>query len=294
VGAGRWGAAVVVVLQFASCREATQIVIEARTNVECPAVFGTTFTVGSPGRIETAPPSAETSACAPDGMIGTLVVVPETAPDAVLSVKIAMRVNAKGSCVPPAYEGCILARRKLRYVPHEQLRLPITLYAQCLGVVCAADRTCDAAGRCVTDTPLCDGDLCKDDGATDAGRDTGGVEPMPDGGDASAQAVACPPDTCVVPEICCWSPVTRSGTCATAATDCLTRTTVSCDGREDCGQGEVCCADSVSSIACRKVDVCPPERTVCNDPSDCIKPGMTCSVDFLGHYKLCALPPGGN
>jgi alpha-tubulin suppressor-like RCC1 family protein len=46
-------------------------------------------------------------------------------------------------------KGCIIARRKLGFVPHTHLKVPVVLYLACEGVKCAADTTCSYLGQCV-------------------------------------------------------------------------------------------------------------------------------------------------
>ncbi len=146
------GSTMCVLGAIASCRDATQVVIEARTNVAHRAGLVTAFTVGLPETVENAPSTTETNEpWGPDGFIGSLVSIPGGEKDGPLAVKLVMGVNREArDCLPPKYEGCIVARRKLRYLPHERLRLPIALYAQCEGVPCDQDTTCNALGQCVS------------------------------------------------------------------------------------------------------------------------------------------------
>jgi hypothetical protein len=228
-----------------------------------------------------------------------LTVIPETSPDAELSVKVAMRVNARGVCTGPDYDGCIVAKRKLRYAPNQRLRLPITLDARCLGVLCDDNSTCDGDGKCVPQDVRCEGNVCappppplgKDD-RRDAGSDgagpppgmstpDGGPPPSPDGVLCNAGGVACR-----VGAFCCWNKADQIGTCAEVDSDCLPDTlNVSCDGKEDCPAPQLCCEHG-TGFGCQ--DACPSE-IVCNDHSDC--PGdMACKESFAGIYMRCVKP----
>ncbi len=72
-----FSASVAVVVAAASCREPSQVVIEARTNVVHQPGYVTTFTVGPHASLEDAPPTTETrEPWGADGFIGSLVAVP--------------------------------------------------------------------------------------------------------------------------------------------------------------------------------------------------------------------------
>ncbi len=88
-------------------------------------------------------------------------------------------------CDPKGDPDCIVARRRLRYVPHARLPLPIALRAACLGVPCDEKTTC-VLGACVSaefDDPARAGDL-------DAASTYDGTVPPPRDADAGADADA--------------------------------------------------------------------------------------------------------
>ena len=149
--AGSVLAAFVVCGLVSSCQDATQIVVEARTNLVYRGGLVVAFTVGSPGETEHADPTTEwRDGWAADGVIGSLAVVPGSGKDGALGVKLVMGVDRDArSCTPPEYRGCIVARRLLHYTPHSRLRLPVTLYAQCKNVLCNEASTCNVLGQCV-------------------------------------------------------------------------------------------------------------------------------------------------
>jgi hypothetical protein len=134
------------------CKEPTQVTIDARTDVPYRAGVAATFTVGAPGRIEGADPTTESRApWGSDGRVGTLVVIPAGANDAELAVKLVLAIGRDPrECSAVDSRACIVARRRLRYVPSTPLRLPIVLYSRCEGVPCAADTTCNYLGQCVS------------------------------------------------------------------------------------------------------------------------------------------------
>ncbi len=176
---GLLGAAIVPIV---SCRGATEIFVEARTNIAFRDGLVTTFTVGGPGETEGLAPTTESrEPWGDDGFVGSLAVVPNSGSDGRLFVKVVLGIDrAATSCQPPRYAGCIVARRVLSYAPHERLRLPISLYAACKDVPCDAASTCNVLGQCVSaavDPTTCSGA---------AGCTTPGDPSLPIGTDASA------------------------------------------------------------------------------------------------------------
>lgn len=193
------GGLVVVALGMESCREPTQVSVEARTNVVYRPGLVVAFTVGSPGQTETSEPTTDTrEAWSEDGFVGSLTVVPATGDTASLSVKLVLGIDrATEACAPPKYEGCIVARRRLRYSPHERLRLPVMLYAQCKDVPCDADTTCNALGQCVSAEVDCSADnTCTLEGelGIDGGPPISELDAAPTDGAPSSDEDAAPTD----------------------------------------------------------------------------------------------------
>ncbi len=158
---GLIGGGLVALLSVLSCREPTSILIEARTNVSYQAGYTTAFTVGAPGAVEDIEPTTVSDAAwSSDGFVGSLTTVPSSSDTAIVALKVVLGVRKDSrACAAPAYEGCIVARRRIRYVEHQRLRLPVTLYASCEGVPCEADSTCNYLGQCVSalvDPSTCD------------------------------------------------------------------------------------------------------------------------------------------
>jgi hypothetical protein len=160
----------------ASCRAPTQIVVELRTDVPCADVRGTTLAVGSLDSLESRPPVASTTACAEaTGRIGSIVIVPSGGPDDSVAVKSVLAFGRDPSeCRPPDYgQGCVVARRALRFIQGQTLTIPMLLSGSCSGVVCEATQTCvggsctgaavdpdaclrpDGCGEAVLETPSC-------------------------------------------------------------------------------------------------------------------------------------------
>lgn len=298
--------------------------IEARTNVVYRPGFTTSFTVGKPGTTETAEPVAEVGEpWSPDGFIGSLVVVPESGDDATVTLKVVLGVRRGArECAPPAYEGCIVARRRVRYSPHDRLRVPVTLYAHCEGIPCTADTTCNHLGACVAD--LIEPTTCESRGGcsiagdrpneapsrvdvsdggpianTDAGADAsvdgsptsdGGVEGGGESDGGLPGRVYCPPvGYCPVGAECCI--VTSSpGHCVTPPEKCpLSEATVRCDSKEDCPiAGEICCA-LAQDVRCRASASCQGGAELCALDNIC-SVGSCTGPRYVGIYATCRPP----
>lgn len=162
-----------------SCLEPTQVQLELTTDVPCDEVGGVAITVGTPGALESKPPAAVSLVCRDDGTLGTLVVVPSGERDAELAVRVVAGRNLEvEQCEPPEYgpkgtpdTGCIVARRTLRFLPHEPLVLPIVMRAVCVGEPCDPAQTC-VLGTCVE--AAVDPSLCASPGGCPESSLTGG------------------------------------------------------------------------------------------------------------------------
>jgi len=147
-------------LSFGGCHSEAYIELDVSTNVQCSDVGGTAVTVGVLGQIETRPPVASTDACGQDGSIGTLTILPSVSEDDEVAIKVVMGLHQQGdACTPPAYKGCIVARRVARFVPGRASRLSVEMDIPCKDVPCGELETC-SHGRCVP-VRCVDGD-CED------------------------------------------------------------------------------------------------------------------------------------
>ena len=305
-----------------SCKEPTQVVVEAHTNVEFKAGIVTSFTVGGPGQTEKAEPTTETAEPWNGSLIGTLVVVPGTADDATLAVKLVMGVTRGArDCVAPDYRGCIVARRRLRYVPNERLRLPITLYAACQDVPCDELSTCSVLGKCVPVEPECKdstcalpGELAEDGGvvvqpadgsadalAGDAALDAG-ADAKADAGDGAVDADAGPSTPGIIDcrtmscstsggQHCCYDVNSNGVTgCAAPNAGCNlgggAYIDISCYDDSDCTNGEVCCYYGVAeTFQCMAASACAAMgKKICHvNPATC----ASCNAKIDGSYSFC-------
>ncbi len=176
--------AVVVVIGIAlslaasACRTATQVTFEVTTNVACAELRETEIAVGSlaavadPGRA----PATTAPRCTKEGRIGALVVVPSGDDGELVAVRVTTGVGVSPSQCGPGSK-CIVAKRALRFIPHESLTVRVEMAAACEGVVCPGDQTCvsgvcrsatiDDPRRCVSGC----GDEALGGGGADAGAD---------------------------------------------------------------------------------------------------------------------------
>jgi hypothetical protein len=299
----------------ASCRAPTEIVVDVRTNVAYAPATVTAFVVGAPGETETAEPTAETREpwSLPAGEVGSLVVVPGGAKDGRVSVKIVMGIGREArDCAPGDAAGCIVARRTLRYVPHERLDLPIMLFDVCAGVTCDAESTCNSQGECVgaeIDPGACASGVCDvpgggsepppgeqdaapqgSDGGSPAIREAAAAEAST-GEDASQLAIGQKPRAppvcpikggpkCKPLDMCCAG-LSGKYTCATQCLD--SETTFACTG--GCQAPDVCCLVTNTKspgATCQSAQACQTikgSHVVCAEADDC-PPGFTCGGEL--------------
>jgi len=152
-------------ISLVGCREPTQVVVDMTTDVPCGALTGSAVGIGTPAEIETKAPTASSTRCEPQGL-GSLVVVPSGASDDELALKIVGAVggSADACATPPYGPTCIVARRRLRFIPHTTLRLSVHLSAACRGITCGPDETC-VLGVCkpsTLDPASCEAAGCDD------------------------------------------------------------------------------------------------------------------------------------
>ena len=140
-------------LLLGSCREATEVKLTIRTNLPCgdaKAWNGVAVYVGKPGAdVETTSPTLVTERCDDSGSVGSLVIVPSGAKDDAVGLRIVAGMTRNPEdCAKADYDGCVVARRLVRFSPHESLQLDVSLTIDCLNQGCTVDSTC-ATGKCV-------------------------------------------------------------------------------------------------------------------------------------------------
>lgn len=177
-----------IALASASCRSATQVVVDVTTDIDCSAsATETSITVGRIDSLEQRPASSTTPRCA-NGRIGALVVVPSGSSTDELAIRVVTGIGKSAeACVSGGYTGgCIVARRALHFLPHEQLTVVVAMRAPCKDVACDANAftTC-VNGACVPGR-VADSTQCEGAGCTENTLSPGDAGPPRDGGSNAA------------------------------------------------------------------------------------------------------------
>lgn len=166
------------------CYGATEIAVLVTTTADCGRMDTQLYTGATGTKDFGTAPAAETMQCdvrsaagaGAVSTVGTLSIVPSgtredhfdleviggvgVAPADCHAIAAAGRSASGASGGPPMASaptkttGCIVARRRISFRPHQSLRIPIVLSASCIDVPCGFDETCDL-GVC-TPTDLCD------------------------------------------------------------------------------------------------------------------------------------------
>jgi hypothetical protein len=147
-----FAAATTALVSLSSCREATAIRVHAYTDVAWSAGRRVALVAGTDANADLmqAEPSGEVDGPWSSPDLGDLVFVPTDDQTAPVRVLLTMGVTKDPrSCRVEEPSGCIFSRRKVSFVPHRTLTIPISLYASCIGIPCTPDTTCNALGQCV-------------------------------------------------------------------------------------------------------------------------------------------------
>jgi hypothetical protein len=256
------------------CLDPTEVVLDVRTDVPCahPATWrGVAISVGQPGEdVESRAPVLTTTACDSSGAIGTLAVVPTGSKDAPIGVRVVAGITRNPEdCPANGYDGCIVARRTIAYLPHQSQHLLIDLTSDCIGNACDVSHTC-VNGSC-TDTVT-----AKPATALDGGPLGATVRCGDDG-------TSCPAND--PSHACCvtfdFDAGAAKGVC-TAAESCPASSAVLyCDDPHDCDPGDaadpgICCVTDVGNALTN-----PLTNATC-------QPASTCNgLNAVGTYSLC-------
>lgn len=174
------------------CNEPTYVTVKLTTDVPCERLQGVALTFGTLGAIEDKIATTRTADCN-GGEIGTITVVPTDAEDGEFGIRAVMGIERDvDTCVPPYGDGCVVARRGLRFLPDRTLTLPIVLRQICNNIPCGPYDTC-VKGQCVpakidpekcTSAQGCDEDQLASGGGggSDSGLDAVADGPLIDGG----------------------------------------------------------------------------------------------------------------
>jgi hypothetical protein len=150
-------AALALATGVVGCRDATEITLHVHTNMPCSADdawHGVAVYVGDPGKdVETTSPTLVTRTCDQQGNVGSLVVVPSSSKSAAIGLRVVAGIEHKPEeCQDAGYKGCIVARRALRFTPHDGLDVDVELASDCVSKPCDSEHTCEV-GQCLTTDP---------------------------------------------------------------------------------------------------------------------------------------------
>jgi hypothetical protein len=137
----RASAALLVSLVPCACRSPTEIFVHLRTDA-CGPSTSTIVRAGPEDRSRTS--GARVDGCPggePDN-VGSIVLYPSGDKSARVLIEVHTGVGGTPSTCAEGDPGCIVARRLLRYAPHERLDSPIEMRAVCSGIKCDPTETC--------------------------------------------------------------------------------------------------------------------------------------------------------
>ena len=272
----------------AGCRSATEIVLDVRTDVPCasPASWqGIAISVGEPGvDVESRAPVLTTTACPASGEVGSLVVVPTGAKNAEVGIRVVAGITRKPEdCAANGYDGCIVSRRTLTYLPHQSEQVVVDLTSDCIGNACDINHTC-VDGSC-TDTV------------------TATPPVAPDGGVVAGPTVRCGDDGMRCPAndpslVCCvtfdYEAGTGTGDCVAPAACPSTSAALYCDDSSECEAGDagdpVMCCESIggspyrtTNAGCQAASTCDQGQglalVLCQYRQACPVNQATCGLD---------------
>lgn len=169
---------------FAGCYGATQVELVIATNANCDLHTETQIRVGKSANAETA---ASTTICgATEPQLGTLTLVPSGDRDDTVFVTVvsAFGIRPEECNAPENAKKCITAKRRVSYIAHQSLRIPIVMSEQCRGLPCDDEQTC-AVGQCIP-VELCGESRCP--GETPEVLADAGLVDAADATDASVDA----------------------------------------------------------------------------------------------------------
>ncbi len=310
-----------------SCREPTQITVHITTDAKCPSeplsgprLVDTTIASGVDLKPKSFVAATKTDHCEPGapGEVGTLVLIPGGGDNPAVDVLVVAGVElaAPNSDIAPLRlssedcqrlieEGgvgavggkpCILARRRLGFVEHTKLELPMDLDTRCIGKKCGEDESC-FKGNCVPIDVDCTTAGCAPPAGCDDDCDAG----CPSGtGRCTDGACACLPcDAEVCGDTCELVPAV--GFCSDDD-ECLCRTCDQGACTELCGgacsdDAECVCGGTCDPVACDSAgDECSctgsPESCQCI-VENCVDDTCAMQACDFGERGLCGTSQGG-
>lgn len=275
------------------CRTPTSIALTVTSDVNCADLKGVAITTTSPGASESAAPTTTTTQCTsqPGGSrIGTLVIVPSGGNDGEIAVRVVAGIDrpVEECSAASNYQGCIVARRIIRFQPHVELTLPVELHINCKSVACDATSTCvnsgcrpakiDDPGECLE---------CGSDGGVDSAKpDVSGDAPITETGGCTASQKNCD-GKCVEitdPAYGCTaascSPCTGAPGASFACVGGTCTESMCKAGFKDCG-GTCQPTDAAHGCNAASCAACPSDNGIAGCAAG------ACSIKCNTGYKLC-------
>lgn len=289
----------IVIGPSVACRGATEITLTVRTNADCAKWKGVAVFVGAPGAdVESRAPTLTTVTCEGGGQVGTLTIVPTAAKGDEVGIRVvAGLARNPEDCRSNAYEGCIVARRAIRFEPHQSVNVVVDLTTECTGLACDPFHTC-VNGSCLESRTS----VVNDPDAAPTG-------PTVRCGD---NGVRCP----TTGAVCCLtaniSAKTATGECKEVSSCPHTSSVLYCDDDNDCagmpgdnGGPAVCCiagavgycnlgGTTLSGSQCVAPSKCSGSMVLCEDRKPCAgqnvcqPPGD--GLPLPNYYTCCFAP----
>lgn len=147
-------------LALVQCAAPTVVRVEVYSDLPCDVGSPAVVVLGaSVAELGTKAPSSVSARCeaGPRGWsaLGDVALAPAGADDAELALAVLQRVDglaaddcARADLAPEVRARCVVARRQLRFVPHQTVPLRVDLRQICAGATCPAEHTC-VRGACV-------------------------------------------------------------------------------------------------------------------------------------------------
>ncbi len=277
-------------LALCGCLEPTQVTFKITTDIPCEQVSAVAITAGLEGETEKADPITVVKSCTSDGMvgaIGTYAVTPAASRSVRASFKAVVGVGAidvESECTASnGYRGCVVARRRINFVAHRALVVPVELFLVCKDVQCDQNSSCNRVGRCVNslvDTEQCSSDNVCNDTVTTPG-----------------EGLPCFNSPTTPPDLFCsgltpWCTRDGNGMRACAETPLPGGTSYQCRDSRDCGPNQKCVL-GMNGVLGKCADVVLPADTILCSPLEMppgCRAGTTCSADAGSGLLGCATP----